>query len=121
MADAQEHARISEHEAAGRVRVLSSRFLVSSLGRKLCGLRSFPDRLQEWCSSKIRSKEGYDLLRQLFAYAPDKRLTAREAMNHKWFQDDPKPTTKYAHSFSTLSTAETLLIKFILILCQRLC
>lgn len=63
---------------------------------------SYPDRLQERCSSKIRPKEGYDLLRQLFAYDPDNRLTAREAMEHKWSQDDPKPTRKYASPHPSL-------------------
>ncbi|KLO14515.1 kinase-like protein [Schizopora paradoxa] len=64
-------------------------------------LDGYPDRLQEWCSSKIRSKEGYDLLRQLFAYDPDKWFTAREAMEHKWFQEDPKPTTNVFASIRT--------------------
>ncbi|KLO14516.1 kinase-like protein [Schizopora paradoxa] len=66
-------------------------------------LEGYPDRLQEWCSSKIRSKEGYELLRQLFAYDPDKRLTAREAMNQKWFQDDPKPT---ANAFASVPLSQ---------------
>lgn len=35
------------------------------------------------------------MLRQLFAYDPEKRLTAREALEHKWFQEEPRPTNKY--------------------------
>ncbi|PCH43934.1 kinase-like protein [Wolfiporia cocos MD-104 SS10] len=52
----------------------------------------YQNRLSDWCHSRIRSKEGFDLLRQLFAYDPDSRLTAKEALQHKWFQEDPKPT-----------------------------
>ncbi|KAI0940614.1 cyclin-dependent protein kinase [Taiwanofungus camphoratus] len=52
----------------------------------------YSNRLAEWCQSRIRSKEGYELLRQLFAYDPDNRLTAKEALQHRWFQEDPKPT-----------------------------
>ncbi|THH06619.1 hypothetical protein EW145_g3951, partial [Phellinidium pouzarii] len=63
-------------------------------------LDEFKDRLCEWCSTRIRSKEGYDLLRKLFAYDPDKRLTAQEAMEHRWFQEDPKPTR---NAFFTLT------------------
>lgn len=55
---------------------------------------SYTNRLQEWCHSRIRSPQGYDLLRQLFAYDPDNRLTAKEALQHKWFHEDPKPTWK---------------------------
>jgi cyclin-dependent kinase 8/11 len=43
----------------------------------------------------VRSPSGYDLLRQLFAYDPDNRLTAKEALQHKWFHEDPYPTWKY--------------------------
>lgn len=56
---------------------------------------SFTNRLSDWCQSRLRSSQGYDLLRQLFAYDPDKRLTAKEALQHKWFHEDPKPTWKY--------------------------
>ena len=57
-------------------------------------LDKYNDRLQEWCQSRIRSKEAYDLLKKLFSYNPDTRLTAREALDHAWFQEDPKPTRK---------------------------
>ncbi|KII94569.1 hypothetical protein PLICRDRAFT_184140 [Plicaturopsis crispa FD-325 SS-3] len=52
----------------------------------------FQNRLAEWCQSRVRSAQGYDLLKQLFAYDPDNRLTAKEALSHKWFHEDPKPT-----------------------------
>ncbi|PBK63446.1 kinase-like protein [Armillaria solidipes] len=52
----------------------------------------FPNHLHEWCQPRIRSTQGYDLLRHLFAYDPDKRLTASEALQHKWFHEEPLPT-----------------------------
>lgn len=55
-------------------------------------LDTYPNRLAEWCQTRIRSQQGYDLIRQLFAYDPDKRLTAKEALAHKWFQEDLRPT-----------------------------
>ena len=56
---------------------------------------SYPNRLHEWCQSRLRSPLAYDLLRLLFVYNPDNRLTAKEALRHKWFSEDPKPTRKY--------------------------
>ncbi|KAF8806041.1 kinase-like protein [Phlegmacium glaucopus] len=52
----------------------------------------FTNRLSDWCQSRIRSPLGYDLLKQLFTYDPESRLTAKEALQHKWFHEDPKPT-----------------------------
>lgn len=60
-------------------------------------LDPYQNRLEEWCQSRIRSLQGHDLLRQLFAYDPDKRLTAKEALLHKWFQEDPRPTWNVFH------------------------
>ncbi|KAH9885999.1 kinase-like protein [Cubamyces lactineus] len=54
-------------------------------------LDHYTNRLAEWCQSRVRSN-GADLLARLFAYDPDKRLTAAEALRHKWFQEDPLPT-----------------------------
>ncbi|KAK1225327.1 cyclin-dependent protein kinase [Marasmius sp. AFHP31] len=55
-------------------------------------LDRFPCRLHDWCQSRIRSATGYDLLRQLFSYDPDRRLTAKVALQHPWFKEDPLPT-----------------------------
>ncbi|KAL6300231.1 kinase-like domain-containing protein [Sparassis latifolia] len=55
----------------------------------------FSNHLLEWCQGRIRSQGAHDLLRQLFAYDPDRRLTAKEALQHKWFQEDPLPTKKW--------------------------
>ncbi|KAG6834753.1 hypothetical protein H0H93_007604, partial [Arthromyces matolae] len=61
-------------------------------------LDPFTDRLHDWTQSRIRAPNAYDLLRRLFAYDPDKRLTAREALMHKWFHEEPKPTKNVFHS-----------------------
>lgn len=58
----------------------------------------YQNRLADWCSTRVRSKEGYDLLRLLFAYDPDNRLTAKEALRHKWFQEEPLPTANAFHN-----------------------
>ncbi|KAK2464834.1 hypothetical protein APHAL10511_003133 [Amanita phalloides] len=55
-------------------------------------LDHYPNRLHEWCQSRLRNPLAYDLLRLLFAYNPDKRLSAREALRHRWFSEEPKPT-----------------------------
>ncbi|KAF7359317.1 Protein kinase domain-containing protein [Mycena sanguinolenta] len=55
-------------------------------------LDPYTNRLYEWCTTRVRSQNGYDLLRQLFAYDPDNRLTAKEALQHKWFHEEPLPT-----------------------------
>ncbi|KAF8467437.1 kinase-like domain-containing protein [Gautieria morchelliformis] len=68
------------------------------------GLRSMPeynnmlrldrygDSLFAWTSAKTRSPQTlYDLLTRLFQYDPDTRITAKEALAHKWFHEDPKP------------------------------
>lgn len=58
-------------------------------------LYRYSNRLMEWCTSRMKSPQGYDFLRQTFLYDPDKRLTAYDALKHKWFQEDPVPTQKY--------------------------
>ncbi|KIJ57267.1 hypothetical protein M422DRAFT_148636 [Sphaerobolus stellatus SS14] len=67
------------------------------------GLRSMPEHshymrldrynnnLYNWTNQRIRSHQAYDLLTKLFIYNPDKRITAKQALEHKWFQDEPKP------------------------------
>ncbi|KAJ6547048.1 kinase-like domain-containing protein [Mycena capillaripes] len=56
-------------------------------------LDPYTNRLYEWCQTRtVRSPNGYDLLRQLFAYDPDSRLNAKEALQHKWFHEEPYPT-----------------------------
>ncbi|KAF8184869.1 kinase-like domain-containing protein [Mycena galopus ATCC 62051] len=55
-------------------------------------LDPYTNHLYEWCQTRVRTPNGYDLLRKLFAYDPDDRLTAKQAVKHEWFNEDPKPT-----------------------------
>nr|VWO96840.1 Protein kinase domain-containing protein [Ganoderma boninense] len=64
-------------------------------------LDHYSNRLQEWSQSRVRSHEGANLLKELFAYDPDRRLTAGEALRHKWFQEDPLPSRNAFESLST--------------------
>ncbi|ORM41192.1 Cyclin-dependent kinase C-2 [Babesia sp. Xinjiang] len=52
--------------------------------------------------------EGWDLLRQLFAWNPANRISARKALQHPWFSVQPLPSglvsranVKVAHSYMT--------------------
>ena len=80
------------------------------------GLRSMPeynnmlrldrsnDSLFAWISAKIRPPQTlYDLLSKLFRYNPDTRITAKDALAHKWFHEDPKPNRKYVCRYSSHS------------------
>ncbi|KZS91364.1 CMGC/CDK/CDK8 protein kinase [Sistotremastrum niveocremeum HHB9708] len=60
-------------------------------------LDNYPPKLTEWCTTRFRSKDATDLLRQLFMYNPENRATAPEAFNHKWFSEDIKPTRNAFH------------------------
>ncbi|KAJ3850413.1 kinase-like protein [Lentinula lateritia] len=64
-------------------------------------LDPYPNRLYDWCQSRLRSQAGYDLLRMLFIYDPDRRLSAREALVHPWFLEDPLPK---ANAFASVAS-----------------
>jgi cyclin-dependent kinase 8/11 len=55
---------------------------------------SSPNRLDAWCKQRSLSPTAVNFLSKLFIYDPDKRLKAREALSHSWFQEDPQPTYK---------------------------
>ncbi|KAF8589635.1 kinase-like protein [Ramaria rubella] len=67
------------------------------------GLRSMPeynnmlrldrysDTLATWTSQRIRLSQAHDLLMHLFKYNPEARITAKDALEHKWFHEEPKP------------------------------
>ncbi|VDN55519.1 unnamed protein product [Dracunculus medinensis] len=42
--------------------------------------------------SNVVDKTGLDFLNEMLRYDPNKRLTAREALKHNWFEQDPLPT-----------------------------
>ncbi|CAG8730034.1 10871_t:CDS:2, partial [Acaulospora morrowiae] len=56
--------------------------------------KQYPNRLREfyqnYCSSK--SDLGYGLLSQMLEYDPLKRITAKDALKHPYFEEDPKPS-----------------------------
>jgi cell division cycle 2-like protein len=44
------------------------------------------------------SEQGYDLLNRLLTYDPQKRINAKDALNHEWFRGSiPKAQRIYAH------------------------
>jgi len=57
-------------------------------------LDRYSNNLQNWTNRYVRSHQPYDLLTKLFIYNPDKRITAKDTLDHKWFQDEPKPNRK---------------------------
>ncbi|XWS34607.1 hypothetical protein CRYUN_Cryun21dG0052700 [Craigia yunnanensis] len=42
----------------------------------------------------VLSDAGFDLLNKLLTYDPEKRITAKAALNHEWFREVPLPKTK---------------------------
>jgi len=44
--------------------------------------------LPNWYSSRSSSALGYELLCRLFEWDPAKRITARETLQHAWFQEE---------------------------------
>jgi serine/threonine protein kinase len=65
-----------------------------------------------WRQHKINSEKGYELMRGLFQYDPDRRLTAHEALAHEWFQEVPLPTKKYVACVSTDNLLTVLFLFF---------
>lgn len=41
-----------------------------------------------------KSEAGFNLLSSLLEYDPLKRITAEDALNHPYFQEEPKPLMK---------------------------
>lgn len=55
---------------------------------------SSPNRLDAWCKQRSLPPTAINFLSKLFTYDPDKRMNARDALSHSWFQEDPHPTYK---------------------------
>ncbi|TXT12935.1 hypothetical protein VHUM_01336 [Vanrija humicola] len=59
--------------------------------------------LPTWYGSRSGSSNGYDLLSKLFEWDPAKRITAREALVHPWFQEDGGCGTASVFEGSTIT------------------
>ncbi|CAE6427658.1 hypothetical protein ACGC1H_000765 [Rhizoctonia solani] len=57
------------------------------------------NKLSQWYRQRSRNPDsGFDLMCQLFEYDPARRLDARGALSHWWFQEEPIPTANaFAH------------------------
>ncbi|PPQ78902.1 hypothetical protein CVT26_011711, partial [Gymnopilus dilepis] len=49
-------------------------------------------RLESWLLARSNDRTALDLLEKFFKYDPEQRLTAKEALRHRWFQEEPRPT-----------------------------
>ncbi|XP_074278659.1 cyclin-dependent kinase G-2-like [Silene latifolia] len=65
--------------------------------------KQFPRAL--FTGSPVLSDSGLDLLSRLLTYEPEKRITAEEALNHRWFQEVPLPSVKDFMSTSATDKA----------------
>ncbi|KAH8916129.1 kinase-like protein [Atractiella rhizophila] len=56
----------------------------------------YTNQLYGWYNSRQPrpSQASFDFLSNLLAYDPTKRLTAKEALYHKWWSEEPKPLMK---------------------------
>lgn len=66
---------------------------------------NFSNNLLSWYSTRARNSSGFELFESLLQYDPGKRLSAKEALDHPWFQKDPKPT---ANAFASLPNGDTI-------------
>ncbi|KAI0000057.1 kinase-like domain-containing protein [Russula vinacea] len=65
-------------------------------------LEDSPNRLDAWCKQRSLPPTAVNFLSKLFIYDPDKRMKAREALSHSWFQEDPQPTYNvFQHQLNT--------------------
>ncbi|GER44796.1 kinase family protein [Striga asiatica] len=54
--------------------------------------RKFPPT--SFTGSPVLSDAGFDLMNKLLTYDPEKRISAKDALNHEWFSEVPLPKSK---------------------------
>ncbi|KAL7420886.1 cyclin-dependent protein kinase [Cryptotrichosporon argae] len=62
-----------------------------------------PHPLPAWYASRSGSAQGYELLTRMFEWDPDKRITAKDALGHAWFQEEGGCATKSVFEGSTVT------------------
>lgn len=100
VADSDPAARIRPTRAFRQVR--PKRFFLSPAPLALSHTPALPhrvpDTLWNWYSSRItrgmNANLGFELLKALLTYDPTRRVTARDALVHKWWQESPRPHSK---------------------------
>lgn len=50
--------------------------------------------LAPWYHARSSSSEGYDILVKMFEWDPARRITAKNALRHPWFQEEGGVDTK---------------------------
>ncbi|KAJ1933021.1 cyclin-dependent protein kinase [Linderina pennispora] len=54
--------------------------------------RSFPNALRGWFQNTgHKSESAFALLSSLLEYDPDRRISAKDALEHPYFKDEPRP------------------------------
>lgn len=74
-------------------------FFLPATNRQPNVLRSM---YQTW---PVKSEQGCNLLAAMLEYDPLKRITAEDALNHPYFQEDPRPGLECVVSLLALHTA----------------
>jgi serine/threonine protein kinase len=68
-------------------------------------VENFTNNLFNWYSTRARGPSGFELFDSLLQYDPAKRVSAKEALDHPWFQTEPMPT---ANAFASLPNGDTI-------------
>jgi hypothetical protein len=88
MTQMPEHARLAEFSLSVQRASFS----------RVSKMRSYSNELFKWYqnrSGRFFSGMGFDLLANLLAYDPALRMTARDALSHKYWDEEPKVTRRY--------------------------
>lgn len=69
-------------------------------------MENFPNVLYSWYEQRANSSSGFDLFDALLQYDPNKRISAKDALMHPWFQEnEPLPTI---NAFASLPNGNTI-------------